>query len=101
MAYFGHVAVSVGRPDPRISGDSLLRSARYVGVLRKITYSDDGPALSGAGMMYWLGDENKKGPIIKSQVLFTNANFNSAFSQCIAQGHSVRLGTIPHRGVQP
>ena len=94
LTYLGHVAVSVGRPDPRISGDSLLRSARYVGVLTKVTSADDGYALSGPGMAYWLGDANKKGPVITDQLLFSSANFTSVMTQVLSKSFSVRPGQI-------
>ncbi len=94
LTYLGHIAISVGRPDPRVSGDSLLTSARYVGPLRKITYQGEGVNLSGAGMNYWLGDENKKGPVITDQLLYTAADFTSVVTQLLAQGQSVRAGTI-------
>lgn len=94
LVYLGHIAISVGRPDPRVSGDSLLTSARYVGPLRKITYQGEGVNLSGAGMNYWLGDENKKGPVITDQLLYTAADFTTVVTQLLAQGQSVRAGTI-------
>jgi len=94
LVYLGHIAISVGRPDPRVSGDSLLTSARYVGPLRKITYQGEGVNLSGAGMAYWLGDENKKGPVITDQLLYTAADFTTVVTQLLAQGQSVRAGTI-------
>jgi hypothetical protein len=94
LTYLGHVSVSVGRPDVRISGDSLLTSARYTGVLRRITSGDDGWALSGAGMAYWLGDENKKGPVITEQLLFTTATFSDVVNRVLASSAAVKAGTI-------
>jgi len=94
LGYFGHVAVSTGRPDPRVSGDSLLRSARYVGVLRKITYQGEGLGLSGSGMTYWLGDENEKGPIITAVQLYTAANFVAVVNGLVAAGIAVTPGVI-------
>jgi hypothetical protein len=94
LQYLGHVAISTGRPDPRVSGDTLLSSARYVGVLRKITFAGEGPSLSGAGMNYWLGDENKKGPVITNQLLYTAQPFTTVVNDLLAQGQSVVAGTI-------
>lgn len=94
LAYLGHVAVSTGRPDPRVSGDSLLTSARYVGVLRKLTHQREGVNLSGAGMAYWLGDENKKGPVITNQLLYTAQPFTTVVNDLLAQGNSAHAGTI-------
>jgi hypothetical protein len=94
LRYLGHISISVGRPDVRISGDSLLTSARYTGVLRRITSGDDGWALSGAGMAFWLGDENKKGPIVLEQLLFTTATFGDVVNRVLASSASVRAGNI-------
>ena len=94
LRYLGHISISVGRPDVRISGDSLLTSARYTGVLRRITSADDGWALSGAGMAYWIGDENKKGPIVLDQLLFTSATFGDVVNRVLASSVSVKAGTI-------
>ena len=94
LRYLGHIAVSVGRPDPRISGDTILRSARYVGPLRKMTFSADGFALSGVGMAYWLGDENDKGPIITDTLFFQGTDFSQTVSQLAARAPSVKLGTV-------
>lgn len=94
LRYLGHIAISVGRPDPRVSGDSLLKSARYVGPLRKITFSDSGSALSGVGMAVWMGDENDKGPIITDTLFFQGTDFVSTVNQLLAQAPSVKAGTI-------
>lgn len=94
IQYLGHVAVSTGRPDPRVSGDSLLTSARYVGVLRGIAWQQAGPQISGSGMAYWLGDENDKGPIITDQLLFTDVDLATAIDGCMAATESVKVGTI-------
>jgi hypothetical protein len=99
LAYLGHIAISVGRPDPRVSGDSLLKSARYVGPLRKITFSDDGFALSGVGMPVWMGDENDKGPIITDTLFFQGTDFVSTVNQLLAQAPSVKAGNITNAAV--
>lgn len=57
----GHVAISAGWQDARVADDSLLRSARYVGVVRSSQIADDGSgassSLGGAGMATWLDGE--------------------------------------------
>jgi len=95
LQYFGHVAVSTGREDVRVAGDSLLRSARYVGVLRKVTAAGDGRSLSGPGMAMWLGDEDKKGPVVTSAPLtFTAATFTAAARAAIQVGQAAVEGTL-------
>ena len=98
LAYLGHIAISIGRPDVRVSGDSLLSSARYVGPLRKVTFADDGFSLSGAGMSLWLGDENKKGPVITQVLAFTGTDFATVVTQLLAQTPSVKAGNIHNVG---
>src|ERR1051326_1287743 len=67
--YFGHVAIHAGRQDPRVAGDSLLDSARYVGVLRE---KDDSDAtqytIGGLGLAMWLGDQEGKGAVIEGNL---------------------------------
>jgi hypothetical protein len=75
LGYFGHVAVSVGRVDPRTAGDGILSFARYVGVLRGVTFDEQGYSLSGAGLATWLGDEDKKGGVLESLQTFTAQTF--------------------------
>lgn len=94
IQYLGHITISTGRPDPRVSGDSLLTSARYTGVLRGIAWQQQGPQISGSGMAYWLGDENDKGPVITSQLLFNGVDLATAINGCMASTQSVRVGTI-------
>jgi hypothetical protein len=96
IQYFGHIVVSTGRPDPRVAGDTLLRSGRYTGVLRGKTFASDdsGYNLSGSGMAYWLGDENNNGPVITTALTFTNASFTSAVNAMLPASGAVTAGTI-------
>jgi hypothetical protein len=96
ITYFGHVVVSTGRPDPRVAGDTLLRSGRYTGVLRGKTFASDGSGynLSGSGMAYWLGDENNNGPVITTALTFTNATFTSAVNAMLPASGAVTAGSI-------
>src|SRR4051812_7167146 len=84
IEYFGHVAVIPGRIDARAYGDGTLDAARYVGVLRKKKVSDLSSTvtsninqpeaagtfitLEGAGMNFWLGDEDDKGSVIENEI---------------------------------
>jgi hypothetical protein len=96
VQYFGHIVVSTGRPDPRVAGDTLLRSGRYTGVLLGKTFASDdsGYNLSGAGMAYWLGDANNNGPVITTALTFTNASFTSAVNAMLPASGAVTAGTI-------
>lgn len=94
LDYFGHVAVHAAREvHPELIGDALLKTARYVGVLRGREFTgsqgqyasdqsatgsplarneansgssiSDSNLIRGSGMAYWLGDEDQKGAVIE------------------------------------
>ena len=94
IAYLGHVAISQTPVDARTAGDSLLSSARYVGVLRGIETSDDGHQLKGAGMALWLGDEEKKGSVIEDLVSLDNSTFTAAITALLPESGSIVAGTL-------
>lgn len=72
IQYYGHVAVHSGPVDVRVSGDSLLSSARYVGVVRKKVHDDEDFSIAGGGMALWLGDEDGKGWVIETALSIVN-----------------------------
>ncbi len=96
VLYFGHVAVSTGRPDPRVAGDTLLTSGRYTGVLTGKTFASDGSGynLSGSGMSWWLGDSNNDGPVITTMLTFTAASFTSVVNALLPVSGSVTAGNL-------
>lgn len=67
IGYYGHVAIHPGPVDVRVAGDSLLSSARYVGVLRDKDH-EDGFTIGGGGMALWLGDEDGKGSVVETPI---------------------------------
>ncbi len=94
LDYFGHIAVSTGRPDVRVSGDSLLKSARYVGVLRSVNHTDKIHTLSGSGMSFWLGDENGGGSVITTPVTLTASSFTAAVAALLPTSGAVTSGSV-------
>lgn len=95
LQYFGHIVVSVGRPDPRVAGDSLLTSGRYTGVVTGIVENDDATVdLSGQGMAFWLGDADKKGAVIENLVSFTASTFTNAVRTLLPSSGAVTEGTL-------
>lgn len=78
MGYYGHVAVHPGPVDVRVAGDSLLDSARYVGVLRQKNHDDSGFTVGGGGMALWLGDEDGKGWVIEDPLVITDKTLEQA-----------------------
>lgn len=100
VTYFGHIAVIPGRLDPRQYGDNILSAARYVGVVRKLKIADDGRTnllqddirISGVSLEFWLGDEDGKGPVIESEMLFNSDTFSTVINAL--RPASVDAGTI-------
>ena len=77
IRYYGHVAIHPGPVDVRVGGDSLLSSARYVGVLRQKNHVD-GFSVSGGGMPLWLGDEDGKGWVIEDPLSIVSETLEDA-----------------------
>lgn len=97
LDYFGHVAIVPGEYDTEQLNDYLLSSARYVGVLRGRTFGDS-MEISGAGMAYWLGDEDGKGDVYETAVEFTTATgFGTVITALLPD--AVQPGTIYSVGV--
>ena len=100
IQHFDHIAVIPGRIDPRQYGDGCLDAARYVGVIRRKKYADDGRTnliqddirISGVGMEFWLGDDDGKGNVIESPVEFNGATFSTVLNTL--RPSSVGAGTI-------
>lgn len=100
IQHFSHIAVVPGRMDPRQYGDGTLAAARYVGVLRRIKYADDGRTnliqddirLEGVGMEFWLGDDDNKGYIIETLKDYTAESFATVINDLLPA--SVTAGAI-------
>lgn len=93
LTYFGHIAVIAGQVNPSEYGDALLSQARYVGVYRGRDSVDDF-TLTGSGMAFWLGDEDKKGDVFETAVSFTAASFATAIAGLLPPGGAITSGTI-------
>src|SRR6185436_20918157 len=75
LGYFGHICILETQQDPRLAGDALLQSCRYVGVMRERNFSGVDRTFGGPGMAFWLGDEDGKGDVIEDGLTFTNTTF--------------------------
>lgn len=93
LSFFGHIAVVPGRVDPKQYGDNLLTTARYVGVYRGRD-SQDSFTLKGSGMEFWLGDEDDKGDVFETAVVFNAVTFATAMAGLLPAGGSITAGTI-------
>ncbi|WP_274029443.1 fibronectin type III domain-containing protein [Streptomyces sp. MMBL 11-1] len=87
VRYFGHMAILPGRVDPAQYGDRLLGMARYVGVVRSRSIQKDDRrsnaversiSVGGAGMTFWLGDEDNKGAVLENTVTAASGSFANA-----------------------
>jgi hypothetical protein len=102
LVEFGHVAIVPGRVDVRTAGDNLLTAARYVGVVRSTARADDGRTkapgdkvtVGGAGMAFWLGDEDDKGAVIENATTFATASFATAITGLLPASGAVTVGTL-------
>lgn len=103
LGYFGHVVVHAARQNhPELIGDSLLPSARYVGVVRdkQFTGTTGSTApntnqLQGSGMAFWLGDEDAKGAVIEAPGLsLTDVSFTAGVRALLPASGAIREGTL-------
>lgn len=90
--YFGHVVIHVGN-HPGALDDSLLRSARYVGVLQAINDNEGSRGIGGAGMASWLGDSDGKGDIFVNPLVL-NGTFQSVIRASLPASGAVTEGTL-------
>lgn len=93
IGFFNHIAVTESPEDIRLSGDGVLASARYVGVLRGREDSGEGLTLSGAGMAVWLGDEEGKGAVIETLRTYNAQTLSSVITDLLA-GTAIKPGTL-------
>lgn len=93
LTYFGHIVITPNRIPPAQYGDNLLSSARYVGVYRNRSSTDE-YLLRGSGMAFWLGDEDGKGDVLETEVSLTGASFSAAITALLPPSGAVTAGTF-------
>lgn len=92
---FGHIAIVPGRINPKEYGDGLLALARYVGVFRSFfNQPDDHYEIKGAGMAFWLGDEDEKGDVFETPVSFIDETFANTVRGLLPPNGSITEGTL-------
>lgn len=96
LDYFGHVAITTRRSEAAAQLDSLLTSARYVGVVRNIARDDatQPVTVGGSGMGFWLGDENDVGAVYQTPVALAGANFAAAVAALLPSSGAVTSGVV-------
>jgi hypothetical protein len=90
IEHLGHIAIHAGPVDVRVAKDSLLASARYVGVVRSVS-NDDSFGLSGSGLAFWLGDEEGKGAVLESLLTITAQTFENSVRLIVPSASSAIL----------
>lgn len=93
IAYFGHIVIHMGRTDPRVAGDALLKSSRYTGVLRSRSESGLPKSIGGLDVAMWLGDPDNKADLIE-EALTVNDDFEGVITAIMDGFDAVELGTI-------
>ena len=93
LTYFGHIAVIPNSVNPAEYGDNLLSAARYVGVYRSRSSTNEF-LLRGSGMEFWLGDEDDKGDVFESPVVLEADTFAASVTALLPPGGAVTAGTI-------
>lgn len=101
IQYFGHIVIHPGTIDPRVSGDGLLKTSRYTGVVRDKGFDGTVHSIAGAGMAMWLGDEDKKGDVFETLLTMTSLSFQNAIRAALPPSGSVTEGTLFNIGSSP
>lgn len=91
--YFGHIVIVPGRrPSPL--DDSLLRTARYVGPVTKISDSSEAErSIGGSGMAMWLGDGDGKGDVFSDPITVTG-DYDDVIRALLPASGAVTEGTF-------
>jgi hypothetical protein len=90
---FGHIVILPQYIDPDILGDtSILAASRYVGIMLRKVVERETITLSGAGMVWWLGDPNEISQLIEIEVELESSTLENALDQLLPD--SIIKGTI-------
>jgi hypothetical protein len=90
---FGHIVITPQEMEPKlVGGPAVLASARYTGVLLEKVRSTGQMTVSGAGMEWWLGDEEGKGDIYETAVSLSNSTLTAALTSLLPP--SITKGTV-------
>lgn len=93
IAEFGHIVITPQWVDNRLFDDAtMLNMARYSGVVLERRLARDGLAVSGAGMVWWLGDEEGKGDIIETKVALDDDTLDDSLDALLPV--AITKGTI-------
>lgn len=89
---FGHIVITPQWIDPRLFGDTeMLGASRYTGVVLHKRF-DQSFTVSGASLVWWLGDEQGIGDIIEAKKVFTSSTLDNAVTNLLPS--AITKGTI-------
>lgn len=90
---FGHIVITPQHVDHRLFDDAtMLSMARYSGVKLESTLDEEGLKVMGAGMVWWLGDEEGKGPIIETAAVLSDDTIATSLAAVLPP--AITVGTI-------
>jgi hypothetical protein len=89
-AFLGHIIITSQRFDP--DEVDVLELARYTGVLRASKFDQTSVELSGAGLIYWLGDLQERGPMFTTELNLSSASFTDGITAILPP--AITAGTI-------
>lgn len=90
---FGHLVVLPQYIDPVFLDDTaILAAARYAGPLLKKIIERDQVRLSGAGMVWWLGDPEEKSDLIETEIELESSTLENALDNLLPP--AITKGTV-------
>lgn len=95
----GHVVVTQVREDGPSVGDGLLTASRYVGVVigRRKEKTGSEFTLTGDGMAWWLGTEDKAGAVYETAKTYSGATFSAVVTDLLPP--AITPGTLTNTGL--
>lgn len=92
---FGHIVVTpqiLGLSPLGLGDAGVLSVARYTGIVLEKGIDESGIALSGAGLEWWLGDENSQGDILETKVELSSSTLSNALDNLLPV--AITKGTV-------
>lgn len=88
----GHIVVTPQRLDPNIVGDTgMLAASRYTGPVLEKTFTDGSLLIRGAGLEWWLGDD-EAGDVYETAVSLSSSTVSAALTALLPA--AITKGTV-------
>lgn len=93
LEQFGHLVVLPQYIDPdHLTDSEILSTARYAGPLLKKVIKQDRVTISGAGMVWWLGDPDEISEMIETEVSLDGSTLDNALDNLLPD--AITKGTV-------